>query len=428
MDHDDDRRRSFARVSIAILVCGASLIAGYVLKACPSAIEDTRLGFACHTDITALYGARGIDEHRFPYVDGRLVGDLVDGRLSGYDLELVGSANEYPVLTGVFMWVMGLPVHDAGQYLMVSAVVLSISALATAALLAVLVGSRSLLWSASPLLVLLAFHNWDLLAVGVMTIGVAARWRGRATLAAVCFGLGGALKFYPLLLLVPLVLERWHHGDRRVAVRDGAVGVGAFVAPNVPILILDLEGWLVTYRFHALRPPNYDSLWGVGPLYDLGPAAINVLSTALLIATVMVVLLIAGRRADRASAYPFVPVSAALIAAFLLWSKVHSPQYALWILPFFALVRSPPVWWIAYTIDAVILYVGVFVLGTFSLQALEIVVPGVVYARALLLVALIVAFLRGSDASDPSGDPGARRRRKGRVPATVDGSMAEPST
>lgn len=423
--HDPDGHGPWGRVRVALLVCGATLIVGYAAKACPAAIEDTRLGFACHTDITALYAARGIDVGRFPYIDGGLAGDAVDGRLSGYDLELVGGANEYPVLTGVFMWAMGLLARDAGQYLIVSAVFLAMAALATAALLAQMAGGRGLIWSASPILVLFAFHNWDLLAVGVTALGLAARWRGRPTFAAVCFGLGGALKLYPLLLLAPLVMERWHRGDRHGARSAAAVGAAAVALPNLPIALLDIDGWLVTYRFHSLRPPNYDSLWGVGPLYDLGPAAINVVSTALLVGTAIVVVL-AARRAATPSSYPFVAVSAALIATSLLWGKVQSPQYALWILPFFALLRVRPVWWIAYTVDAVVLYVGVFVLGSFSLRALEIVVPAAVYFRAALLAALIVVFLRANDATASTADVEARRGWHGK--AWMPTGSVEPST
>ena len=406
LDGDDvDRRPHAVQIWVTILVCGVSLVAGYLLKACPSAIERTRLGFACHTDITALYRARGIDRGVFPYVGGALKGDLEDGELSGYDLALVGGANEYPVLTGLFMWTMGLFANDAGRYLAANAAFLSIAALVIAGVLGLLVGWRSLLWSGSPLLILFAFHNWDLLAVAATTLGLLMWWRGHPTLAAVMFAIGGALKLYPLLLVLPLVVERWWRGERRGAAIDAAAAAGVAAAANLPLMLLDLDGWFVTYRFHSLRPPNYDSLWGVGPLYDLGPTTITGLSGLLLLLTVVLVLVVARRRADHEGSFPFIQTSAALIAAFLLWGKVQSPQYALWIVPFFALVRVRAGWWIAYTIDAVVLYLGVFVLGTVSLRALEIVVPSAVYLRALLLIVLIWVFLRSEDAIIPIGRP-----------------------
>jgi uncharacterized membrane protein len=389
---DRDPRRKH-EMAIVMLVCSAVLLAAYVLKACPSPLEDNRAAFACHTDITALYTARAIDRHVFPYVHGRMLGEQQEGDFTGYNLRLVEGANEYPVLTGLFMWGVGYLAVDRGQYLMMTALLLAPFGLLTAYLLGRMTGLRALLWAASPGLVLYAFHNWDLLVVGAATAGVWAWWKGRPTVAAALFGLGGALKFYPLLFLIPLALERWRDGDRAAAFRAAGAGVAIAALVNLPILIVDPEGWFITYRFHSLRPPNYDSLWGVGPLYDLGTRTSNVLTTSLFLVTVGAVLWTAERRARR-DAYPFVQVCGCLVAAYLLWGKVHSPQFALWILPFFVLIGVRVRWWVAYMVDNVLLYVGVFVLGTFSVRALEIVVTTTVYVRAGLLLILLALFLR----------------------------------
>ena len=260
-------------------------LAGYALKACPSAFEHTRLGFACHTDITALYRARGIDDGVFPYVGGALEGDSVGGRLSGYDLRLVGGANEYPVMTGLFMWTMGLLASDAGRYLLANAAFLSMKRPGDR--------GRSRSWSDGAAS---SGRPRRCSSCSRSTTGISSRWlsprsdssRGGAahpTLAAVSFRIGGALKLYPLLLLLPLIFERWERGERRGAALDAAAAAATVAVTNLPIMLLDLEGWLVTYRFHSLRPPNYDSLWGVGPLRDLAPAMISSLSTLLLAVT-----------------------------------------------------------------------------------------------------------------------------------------------
>jgi len=63
----------------------------------------------CYNDIQFLYPQRGISEHIFPYIHGKLTYN------SGGDA-LVGGAFEYPVLTGVFAWFAGLPIHGANHY------------------------------------------------------------------------------------------------------------------------------------------------------------------------------------------------------------------------------------------------------------------------------------------------------------------------
>ena len=108
------------------------------------------------------------------------------------------------------------------------------------------------------------------------------------------------------------------------------------------------------------------------------------------------------RIAEAAASYPFLQVSAAMVVAFLLWSKVHSPQFALWILPFFVLLRVSPGWWLAYALADLAVYVGIFRwFYDFSLTgdqitwtaAKSMLVAGV-WARAALLACLFVVFLR----------------------------------
>ena len=50
--------------------------------------------YFCYTDVLALYYAEGLNEGQVPYADHQV---------------------EYPVLTGAFMGVLGLPVHSLGQ-------------------------------------------------------------------------------------------------------------------------------------------------------------------------------------------------------------------------------------------------------------------------------------------------------------------------
>lgn len=384
--------RRLASVSVAI--CAVALALGFALKSCPGAIEGTRLSFACHTDVTALYEAREIDDRVFPYVDGRLDGDRDErGELTGYDLQLLDGANEYPVLTGVMMWLAGLPVDDADEYLAVTALLLAPMALATAWILAVRCGPRALLWSASPALILYAFHNWELPVILAATLGFVAWSRGATTWASVWFGVGAALKLFPILFVIPLVLERLRAGDRRGAIRSGVAGPAVVLALNLPLWIASPEGWRITWDFHRLRPPNYDSLFGVGSLYDLGPGAINLISSILVAVTIVGLCIWSWRRSSGDGGYPFVQASLAILCGFLLWNKVHSPQYVLWLLPFFAMLRLRW-WWYATTMAiAVAAYVSVFMLGTFSLRALQLAVPAVVYGRAAFLAVLAVAVM-----------------------------------
>src|SRR6185503_6828407 len=123
-------------------------------------------------------------------------------------------------------------------------------------------------------------------------------------------------------------------------------GAGTFALINLPFVVLSPSGLAVAYRFQELRMPNPDSLWGqVAQTFDLDRQAINVLSAAATVSVLMVVAWATERRARREGAYPFLPACAALLAGFLLVSKVHSPQFALWMVPLFVLVGIRPGWY-----------------------------------------------------------------------------------
>lgn len=348
-----------------VVVCALTLAGGYALKArCTTLPWDGRqYAQLCYNDLQPLYAQRGIQERVFPYLDGR----LIDG-------ELTGGAIEYPVLTGIFMWTGGLLASDGADYLFVSSVSLAPFGLLVAYLLARMSGARALLWSAAPAIVLYAFHNWDLLVVAAAVAGFWWWAKGRPVWAAVLFGIGAALKLYPIFFLGPLFLERLHAAGWRNAVKTGAAGIGTWVLINLPFVLIDRTGWWTTYEFHRLRTADFNSIWIWGlrsgeslrsALSDAGSIAfdasrLNLITGALTLASFLVALGVGWWRAKREGNYPMIQVCGALLAAFMLWNKVHSPQYALWLLPFFVLVGVHWLWWVAYSIADLAVYVGIF--------------------------------------------------------------------
>jgi uncharacterized membrane protein len=388
------RSRWHRDVAVVIGVCAIVLVLGSAGKACRGFWHDP-LSFLCHSDIRALYSLRGMDRELFPYVHGELIVSTEPGPPVRYGLRPVDGANEYPVLTGVLMWLPSLVSGSPDTYLLASVALLAPFGLATAWLLGRMTGRRALLWSASPMLLLYAFHNWDLAVVAASVAGSWCWWRGRPTAAAVCFGVGGALKLYPLLFLLPLVLERIHAGDSRGAARAGAGGFGIFALINLPFVVLSPSGWAVAYRFQTLRVPNYDSLWGVlSETFQLDQGAITTVSTIAVVVVLSAVTWATERRARREGPYPFLPACAALLAGFLLVSKVHSPQHALWVVPLFVLVRIHLGWYALFVVGNVLMYVAIFAVSVWSTDARDVLVTWSVWARAGTFLLLIIVFLR----------------------------------
>jgi hypothetical protein len=145
------------------------------------------------------------------------------------------------------------------------------------------------------------------------------------------------------VFVAPLALEQLAVGRRRAATMALAAGFGTAVAVNLPFAWRTSAAGFATYRFHSLRQPNIDSLWSMlvsGRIWNV--TLLNILTTGLIVLSSVGILVGRARRFRKDQTYPFLQVCGALLAAFLLWNKVQSPQYTLWILPFFALLGVRP--------------------------------------------------------------------------------------
>src|SRR5919106_176163 len=151
------------------------------------------------------------------------------------------------------------------------------------------------------------------------------------------------------------------------------------------------------------------------PLACLSPGRLNLVTAVLTAVFVLAALAVGWSRARRSGHFPVLEVCAALLAAFLLWNKVHSPQYALWLLPFFVLTRVHIGWWAAYTVADLATYIGTFrfFFDVCSDEGCVVGDPTVaqhlmnagVFIRAGLLLTLFFVFLREKTGGDPSSRP-----------------------
>ncbi|MBB5154427.1 putative membrane protein [Saccharopolyspora phatthalungensis] len=386
------------------------------------AYQQRAYGDVCYSDIQNLWIGRDIDRHVFPYVHG---GINADG-------SLFGGVVEYPVLTGVLIWAGALFAHTDAGFLAASAVLMAPFGFAVTWWLGRLSGWRALLWALSPPLVLYAFHNWDLpvVACAVGAVFVVHRWRSaslrrRATAAALLLGLGFALKLYPAFFALPLalyVLTEGRDGARRFDVRGAlqVVGVtaGTAVLANLPFMLAGFGGWLASFEFQSRRQVDISTnsiwYWGFRHWTDSEgfQSAMGVVSPLLVLLSFAVACAVGWLRYERTGTYPWIQVSAAMLCGFLLLHKVHSPQYTLWLLPFFVLVSVRWGWVVAYLVADSAMGISIFrwlylnmagqpsgISDGFTSQALMIGVWG----RAALLVGLFVAFLAARSTVDKFG-------------------------
>ncbi len=382
-----------AAVSIAAL---GTLFSGVALKGdCFGHGASFWRSRPCYTDIQPLYYGRGINEGQFPYIHAVLSSS---GRgTHGF--------NEYPVLTGLFMWATGLPVSSGSTYLALSIALLAIASLATTWLLWCMAGPATLNWAASPILVLYAFQNWDLLAVSVAVAGFYMWLADRPLIAAALFGIGAAFKLYPALFILPVAFDQLTRRDRLEAIRVAVVGVGTFAAINLPIVLINPDGWLTTYRFHADRAPmTSGTIWSVLDPHISTTTENHLSEVSLVAAWITIAVLLEIRR--RSGRYPVMECSAAALAMFVVLNKVSSPQYLLWVVPFLALVPTRRIWWYLLSLVAVGRFAaefGVNIVGFGTTRADELAKATVLLQAVLLILFAYDAITLPRTGREPHG-------------------------
>jgi hypothetical protein len=290
---------------------------------------------ACYTDIFPLYYGEGLAAHQVPY--------------SGHHVE-------YPVLIGGAMQLASWLVSGAGQatagldFFDVTVVLLALCAVAGVLATARALGPgqrwQALLVAFSPALILSAFVNWDLIAMALTALGIAAWAARRGVWAGLLLGLAVAAKFYPLVVFGPLLLLCLRTGQLREFARTFAAAVVAWLAVNLPVMIIAPSGWATFYVFSKDRGADWGSVWYMFEYFNLPVvgnsqlSALNKLSAVFLIVAVaaIAVLALAAPRRPRLGQLCFL-----VLAAFLMTNKVWSPQYVIWLVPLAVLAR-PRLW------------------------------------------------------------------------------------
>lgn len=343
---------------------------------------------ACYSDIPHLFVGRGFAEGLVPYFD----------RLSG-DIEFL----EYPVLTGLFMevasWLTpggGDLVHREQIYWMVNAGMLMVCAAVMAVAVARTHRRRpwdALLVALAPAFALTATINWDLLAVALTSVAVLMWSRGRPLAFGILLGLAIAAKFYPFLILWPVLLLCWRAGRWREFGTALIGAAGAWLVVNLPVMLLAPEGWKQFYTFNEERNVDFGSLWLLisqrsGEQITPGSANTYTMLLMLLVGVGLAVLALTAPRRPR-----FVQLAFLIVAAFVLTNKVYSPQYVLWLIPLAALAR--PRWrdFLIWQACEVMYFLGIWMYLAFTTSGNKQGLPTDGYHFAIVLHLLGTLYL-----------------------------------
>lgn len=261
---------------------------------------------ACYTDIAPLYTERYLDTDIWPFASGE-------------------KSVEYPALMGVAMYLTALPVNDVNTYYFLNIFLLALLFIGSVYLLQRMNG-YGFYYALAPAVIGSLFINWDLWAIPTMLLAIYWFDRKRFDYSAIALGVSVATKFFPVLLLIPILVILLRSG--KSPLRYLSIFSATWLAINLPIAITTPTGWWHFYKFNMERGPDWGSIWNIAQIFGwtTGPTNYVALLGTLTILAWVVVYLFGLREVPTLAEISFIVFTAALIL-----SKVYSPQYVLWL-------------------------------------------------------------------------------------------------
>lgn len=270
---------------------------------------------ACYSDIPILFSARSLDSHQWAYKGG-------------------SNAVEYPVVMGAVMWATSWMVsggaHAERNYFDFNAILIALLFIFSVLIVWRIRPEYAYLFALSPGVIAALYINWDLWGIVTMLLAIYFFDRGRLTLSSSLLAVSIATKFFPIFLLLPIVIILWRKENLRAIFRYLFTTLTVWLAINLPVMLTTPQGWWHFYKLNLDRGSDWGSVWYSLTLLGLHIRFLNYLTiaTLLVVLVAMLVFLLEIEHPPNLAEVSFI-----LLAATLCIGKVYSPQYVLWLVP-----------------------------------------------------------------------------------------------
>lgn len=270
---------------------------------------------ACYSDLPALFSARGLTTHTWPYSSAT-------------------NSVEYPPGTAMVMWGTSyLVAHNANQYrnyFDINALLIALLFIGSILLLRRMKPNLWYLAAIAPAVIGSLYINWDLWAVLPALAAIYLFDKARYELSALLLSLATATKFFPIVLLLPITLILIRRHQLHNLVKYILISVGSTIAINLPFAVTHTTGWWRFFTLNSDRGADWGSLWHALSVFGFSVPHLNLDSILLFLmgVTAYILYFLKLERTPLLAESSFF-----VVAIFVTASKVYSPQYILWLTP-----------------------------------------------------------------------------------------------
>jgi uncharacterized membrane protein len=182
----------------------------------------------------------------------------------------------------------------------------------------------------SPVILLSLYLNWDLWAITPLLFSMIAYQSQKYLKSAVLLGISISVKFFPIVLLLPILLYFYRTGRSRLAIKFVFETCVTWLLINLPFIVISPSGWSRFYLYSLERGLGEGSIFALpsklGLEFDT-PMIIYTLVNLLTFFSLIAFLIL------RKSPVRIEEASFLAVAAFTAFGKQYSIQYVLWLTP-----------------------------------------------------------------------------------------------
>ena len=292
---------------------------GYCISENFSGLSATSHG--CYSDIPIFWNTHLLEIHLWPYQITNIP-----------EIQQVINPIEYPFLTGLFIWIFSFitpqPDNFGVNFFIVNSVFNSILFLLTLFVIYKIKPNNVKYFALAPAVFASLFINWDIFAVLTTLISIYFFDKNKRLYSSLFLAISISFKFYPIVLLFAVAIIGLKKKQFKQSFGFTVNTIIFFLIINIVPVLINFKGWFYFYQISSSRGVGSGSFW---EFLNLNMIKITNLNLWAVGATVITFILMGIFLINSYCESNLASMSFLCVFSFILFNKVYSPQFVIWL-------------------------------------------------------------------------------------------------